>query len=297
MSTPFLKAGLHADIPHERYHADPAPEPSLSHSIIKVLLEQTPAHAWHAHPRLNPEHARDFARKYDIGNGAHALTLEGRAADFVIIGEKDYRKNAATEARDTAIKRKGIPILGHEWDKVSAMHHARVDWSFAALGFDPFARTTGTPEATIITQISGIWVRCRVDFLPKEGRLFWDYKTTKSADFVSLKRKVFDLGYDTQEAWYRRLIRYATDRKMTGRFLFQETDPPYACAMYEFDDETIREADARCDKALTAWRYCLENDRWPAYPPFANVVRAPEYLAYQRLEQEALLERMTAKND
>src|SRR5258708_2254328 len=45
------------DLDDDDYHQDPAPEPSLSSSIVKLLDQQTPAHAYAAHPRLNPQFA------------------------------------------------------------------------------------------------------------------------------------------------------------------------------------------------------------------------------------------------
>src|SRR5260221_5320495 len=42
------------DIADADYHADCCAVPSLSSSIVKLLDQQTPLHAWQAHPRLNP---------------------------------------------------------------------------------------------------------------------------------------------------------------------------------------------------------------------------------------------------
>ena len=47
---------IHTDISAEAYHADPAPEPSLSSSVAKILVNLSPAHARIAHPRLNPDY-------------------------------------------------------------------------------------------------------------------------------------------------------------------------------------------------------------------------------------------------
>ena len=49
-----LPAGLHLGVIEAEYHADPAPEPSLSRSLAHTLLTRSPRHAWQAHPRLNP---------------------------------------------------------------------------------------------------------------------------------------------------------------------------------------------------------------------------------------------------
>ena len=50
-----LAPGLHYDVPEDVYHADRlCAVPTLSRAIAQRLLTRSPAHAWHAHPRLNP---------------------------------------------------------------------------------------------------------------------------------------------------------------------------------------------------------------------------------------------------
>ncbi|WP_242401117.1 hypothetical protein [Acetobacter okinawensis] len=43
------------DLPEAQYHADPCPTPSLSNSVARILLDESPMHAHFSHPRLNPE--------------------------------------------------------------------------------------------------------------------------------------------------------------------------------------------------------------------------------------------------
>jgi hypothetical protein len=74
--------GLHPAISADAYHADPAPAPSLSSSIAKTILHQTPRHAWFEHPRLNPNFEPKDDSKFDLGSVAHELLL-GKGAGFV----------------------------------------------------------------------------------------------------------------------------------------------------------------------------------------------------------------------
>ena len=76
-------AGVY-QMPAEEYHADPCPEPSLSASLIKTLLARSPLHAWHEHPRLNPNVVKEERKEYDRGSAAHALLLEGEDRMAVI---------------------------------------------------------------------------------------------------------------------------------------------------------------------------------------------------------------------
>jgi hypothetical protein len=85
------------------YHADPCLEPSLSSTIARVLCDSAPAHAQHAHPRLNLQNVEEEAEHFDIGTAAHAILLEGEAA-VTVIDAKDWRTNAAKDARDAATR-------------------------------------------------------------------------------------------------------------------------------------------------------------------------------------------------
>jgi endonuclease/exonuclease/phosphatase family metal-dependent hydrolase len=76
------KPGIYRDFPTAAYFADPCPEPSFTQSLAKILIEQSPLHAYQAHPRLNVPAAdedADEAEKYSkakaIGNAAHSLML------------------------------------------------------------------------------------------------------------------------------------------------------------------------------------------------------------------------------
>src|SRR5262245_29477228 len=115
-----LDVGIHAISPAQ-YHADPCPAPSLSSSIAKMLCLESAAHAQYAHPRLNPAGAGDDAdERFDIGTAAHALLLEGTTA-IAVIDAKDYRTNAAKDARDAAYAAGLTPLLKARWTDVQAM--------------------------------------------------------------------------------------------------------------------------------------------------------------------------------
>ena len=85
------------------YHAGPCPAPELSNSLIKVLLGQSPLHAWTKHPKLNPGFRQYESDKFDRGTAAHSMLLEGED-NIVIVDAEDWRTKAAKEAREAARK-------------------------------------------------------------------------------------------------------------------------------------------------------------------------------------------------
>ena len=195
--TKISEPGIY-DIPADDYHADPTPEPSLSSSIAKVLIARTPRHARLQHPRLNPNFERSHNKKYDIGIAAHAMLLEGEDV-FVEVDARDFKSDAAKEARDAAYAAGKTPLLPHQIETVGAMNkaaHAQLDRHEEARGiFDH-----GKAEQTIIWQEAGIWCKARPDLIVSGGAL-WDYKTTTDANPDVWQRQCFNLGADIQASW------------------------------------------------------------------------------------------------
>jgi hypothetical protein len=50
----IIQPGIYYDITPADYFADPCPEPSATQSVLKVLLDQSPAHARCEHPTPGP---------------------------------------------------------------------------------------------------------------------------------------------------------------------------------------------------------------------------------------------------
>src|SRR5215207_1896157 len=150
----------------DAYHADPCLEPSLSASIAHLLYEQSPLHAWTAHPKLNPNYQRVESHKFDVGRTAHALLLEERPVDKVIaiVEAPDWRTKAARERREQARLDGKIPMLAHHVDAVVAMlgaTRAQLD----AVETDPPLLAAGRAEQTLIWQEDGVTCRALVDWL------------------------------------------------------------------------------------------------------------------------------------
>lgn len=262
------------DIPAEVYHEDPCPEPSLSASIAKVLLNKTARHAWMAHPRLNPDHEEENKLAFDIGHAAHALMLEGE--DGVEIIEADsYRTKAAKEARDAAYAAGKTPLLPHQAAEVRTMvvvgQAQLADHAEASGAFE-----NGKPEQTLVWQEHGIWCRARLDWLPANGTVFYDYKTTTDANPDAWQRRAFELGADLQAAFYRRGIRAVLGiDNPQFRFVVQEKTVPYALSVVELTPAALALGDAKVHMAIETWRQCFMSNCWPGYPREVCYLDAP----------------------
>ena len=95
----MLPIGLHENISHDVYHADPSERPSLSSHLAGILLARSPAHAKLSHPRFGGAFPDKPSDEMNVGSIIHGLLLGG-GADIVEIDADNYRTKAAQEARD-----------------------------------------------------------------------------------------------------------------------------------------------------------------------------------------------------
>lgn len=263
------------DMPAEKYHADPCPEPSLSCSVAKILLAQSPQHAWLAHPRLNPDFAPVEKKEYDLGSGAHDLLLEGGSKVAVIDPARYPAKNgniptgwtndAIREARDLAREEGKHPVLLSDFEAMKLMRVAAEKAIFTCTDLSGIRLAAGRPEQTVIWKERGIWLRARIDWLSIDRRLILDYKTTTDATPAVFNRQITRMGYHIQEAFYRRGIKALTKTNPEFVILAQENVPPYGCSFHAIDAAMQEIADAKVESAIRMWASCLKASNWPGY--------------------------------
>lgn len=276
------------DMPEAVYHADPCPTPSLSSSIAKKLVHETPLHAWTAHPRLNPYHEPQHKDAFDLGSTAH-MRLLGKGAEVVVVDAEDWRTKAAREARDTARAEGKTPILRKDSDRVDAMVEA-AHLQLTAIGVgDVFSRAIDR-EVTFIAEVDGVLCRCRVDALGVERResgpvlIAYDYKTTpKIPTPDELPKLLANLGYDIQDDHYTSVVTAATGLPCEMRFVVQEKSDPHLLAVTSLSPLWRQDAQRAGKRAREVWRRCLEENAWYGLPGDIIEVDAPAFHA-QTLE-------------
>ena len=279
-----LNPGIH-DIPAAAYHADPCPAPSLSRSIGWALISQSPLHAFGLSPKLAGTVTDPAATKaMDMGSALHMLLL-GKGAEIRPIEAKDWRTNAAKEARDAARREGFTPLLSADADlaveAASAIRHhlTRHDDGH-------YLAAPGRSEAVLIWREGDVWCRVMVDRIPDgDGAPLLDIKTTAgSARPEAWAKKLATDGYAFQAAFYLRGARALGLSPKRFLFVVAENTAPFATSIVEADDYMLAWADALVSDAITRWRDCLANNHWPAHqratyraplPPWAEFAFMP----------------------
>jgi hypothetical protein len=282
--TQIIAPGVY-DMAADRYHSDPCPVPSLSSSIAKKLVRQSPMHAHYAHPRLGGNGGGTPTQAMDDGTILHAIIL-GKGGDIEVIEADDFRTNAAKAARDAARAAGKTPILAHKLTALRATAHA-IRKNIEA---HPAARRLlgpGKAEQAMIWEEDGVWFRSLVDWMPEGGRGLMDLKTTGlSAAPGEFERKLIH-DYAFQDAFYARgykaLMGVYPDPML---FVAAETEEPCGVSVMAAALTLRAVAEAEVERAVRTWRHCMTTNEWPGYPPFVASVEAPNWLITKMGEQE-----------
>lgn len=289
-----LAPGFHADIPDSVYHKDPAPEPSLSSSMAKVILDQSPLHAWHQHPRLNapPEDADTEeteakpTRPKEIGSAAHRLIL-GRGKLVRVIEGSDYKSKTAQAARAAAYAAGASPILRSDFEKAEAMAKAVQAQAATIEGCEAFREGVDYPSelVAIAQDPSGVYLRILIDRLEDHGdhATIWDVKTGDvSAAPTGLGRRIFNMQMEVQAALYERVVvqlRPELAGRIRFRWLFVENDPPHLIMPAELDATGMEIGRRKVEAAIELFRRGMQNNDWPGYPPAVVTAEYPSFAA------------------
>ena len=283
--TKIENTGVYEDIHETEYHADPCPEPSLSSSVAKLLVNRSPAHAWVAHPRLNPDYVADNGKSYtNVGSAVHAAALDGDWSRIEFVDAPDFRTKAAREMRDSAISEHRYPLLEKQRQQIEDM----VATLIPALAQDTILTVAGKArltESVFAWQENGAWIRTRPDLVQSD--MITDVKTTGLAatDDGWGRKQIWE--YAMQAGLYRRgYAKVLGDgEKPRWRFVVQEQDAPYAVAMFEFDSEALDYCDRLAERAVQIWSECISNNEWPSYPTGVHVAEMPAWLRVRSISE------------
>jgi hypothetical protein len=258
------------NMPDHIYHADPAPEPSLSSTLARKLLTETPMHAWAAHPGsagFEPTHSEAF----DLGKACHQMLLGG-GPEIDVIDAPDWRGKDAREAREASREAGRVPMLARDHDRAVTMLMA-VQEQLAAGGLaDAFEGATAL-EASYFAFFDGCWNRAR----PDAGHLgddpiIYDFKTTSGlATPDNAIKSACAYGYDHQAAHYLDVVEHYEQRPFRFRFVFAEIKRPHGVCVIELSPEWLAAAREKAARARAIWTDCVMRNVWPGHP--AGVVQ------------------------
>ena len=298
---PIMAPGVYR-ISAERYHQDPAPEPSLSSSMAKTLVAETPLDAWCDSQRLNPNYEPPEDKDFDVGHAAHSLVL-GVGADFAECPAHHLSKNGAMgtnaakawaeDCRENGI----VPLTPKQFNAVHSYADAvRGALKIHGIRFDP-----DRSEIAALAHFEGVWNRMMADNAPVKSPYIYDLKTTgRGVSTDEMARAVSNMRYDISVAHYLRVWKEATGEDRRMRLIFvskpqgdkmKNRIPQVGIAELcndgsgrlssdfaqdePFTGDWFADAENDLSKARRILRRCLDTGEWPGYPQRPALLGAP----------------------
>jgi hypothetical protein len=278
------------DVPAVQYHRDDfnTPEPSLSASIAKTLISESPAHAKAKHPRLTDYPiVREADDALDLGTVVHAILLDESVPNVDVYDYDAWRSNDAKAAKAGSLSAGRIPMKRHDWERALTVAE-NVKEELRNIAITPRPLTNGKPEQTLTWMEGDVYCRARLDWLSSDHTIIDDLKTSsRSANPHGFDRTLFSMGYDISAAFYLRGVRAVTGVDAVFRWVVVETTPPYALSVLTLAPDALALADAKVDHAIKVWGECLAANRWPGYSDRLCHIEAPPWEEARWLERAA----------
>jgi len=265
----ITKPGIYTNISSADYFSDPCPKPSLTQSIAKIILENSPAHAWQEHPRLNPKWQPSDPTKFDVGNIAHSLLLRRGKEIVVIEGYDDWRKDKPKQIRDELLREGKHGVLQKHYILATRMVDAAKQQLFRIKDLPELFSAFWDNEACLAWLEEGLWFRQLVDGVAGDRLIVADYKSTDmSVAPHSIGRKMASDNWPIQAAMAERGLNMLKAEQPARRYFFvaQETYEPYALTVCELSEGHLERGRQQLDRAIQIWKHCIKHDQWPSYP-------------------------------
>lgn len=289
------KPGIFYDVASADYFADPAPTPSLTQSVAKILLEKSPAHARLEHPKLCPPASDDdepekYVKAQAIGNAAHALLI-GRGKELAVGNFESWMSKDAKAFKADALAKCLTPILDKHMQSAEEMCGAALSQLEQMPQHDTaFLPGAGSGEVVLAWQEGNLWFRTMIDWVRETRPSCYDLKTSAmSCAPHAVEDRASVMGWDLQGAMHERGLD-ALDPKNAGRrkfyFVALENEPPYGLTVVELSEADLTMGRKKLAMAIDIWRHCMATDTWPAYPPETVLSRPRGYLETKFLERE-----------
>ena len=277
-----------------RTHVNSRP---LTQSIAKILVEQSPAHARIAHPRLTtpeeeePDEPEKYIKAQAIGSACHAKLI-GRGKLIAVAMFDSWRSKDARAFKEEMIAEGRTYILAKHFEAADLTVKA-VRAQLDAAGWND-AFTQGDGEVVLCWQEGkGIWLRTMIDWLTPDLRHCYDLKTSGvSIAPHGIGYKIDEDGWDIQAAMHERGLA-VLDPEGRGRrryrFPIIENKKPHALLPVELGEHHLAIGRRKLAVAINLWSRCIETGEWPAYAATPIIPDVPPVREARWIEREAAM--------
>lgn len=257
-------------------------EEGINQSSLKKILS-SPAHYQAALKfRMIPTPAME------MGTALHCLSLDGETKfDASYIRKPDGIKLNTKEGKEwkEGVGRKKVLSSGGKddpWGSVQGMaaELAKLAW------FDPTQEDyIKYNEVSYYWDWLGVGCKARLDRVLVDEGIVLDLKTTDTVDHDQFQKKVINLGYDFQAAYYAQAASVAYGKPFRFIFVAVERKAPFTVDLFEASPEMMNEAMTKCEIALRRYAKCNETGEWPNKEPVIRSMGYPNWYNPVKVEE------------
>jgi hypothetical protein len=218
---------------------------------------------------------------FQVGRLAHMMILEpDRFAEQVVTQGPINDKTGKPFGRETK--------AFQEWQNANPGLTVVDPWLHLALDRMPQQvadlLTGGVAEASVFADLAcGLRVKCRPDYL--RGTSIVDLKTC--ADVDDAERNIRSYSYWFSHAWYRMVMREATQKPHDMRFIFVEKAAPHRWRIVNLAPDYVEYADNRCDELVGQISEAVRLDRFDDAGPVEIEATLPKWFAGDEFSVDA----------
>ena len=289
MATLITKPGAYHGIDEADYHrnANLLPGPSLSSSGAKVLLNKSPRHFWFDSP-MNPDRPEPEDKPhFNVGRAAHDFVLlADRWPEAYYVLPEGFNANATKAQAEEHAKRDAAREAGKcvlKFDEAETVKAVALSLSKNDLAMKLL--TNGEPEVTIAWQdeATGVWLRCRPDFLPHKRQIIPDLKFMADGSRKAFSRSIANNGYALSAAMYLDGIKavFGDDFHAHWLHVVVEKEAPHVVALWELPAADIERGRWLYRRAVRQFAACLKSGDWFGYADAPQQCGLPGWEAKQ----------------
>ncbi|UZR29038.1 PD-(D/E)XK nuclease-like domain-containing protein [Methylococcus mesophilus] len=247
-------AGIAYGLPAATYHSDPA----VSKSGLDRLAKSPAHYRWWLENREEPTKA------LILGTAIHTAVLEPDElrTRYAFMLEGLDRRTKEGKAIYAELESGGRTVLSADDEKLvtGVMESVQLHPTASEL----LRGGEGMSEVSCFTELEGLNVKCRPDWLRRDG-IVVDLKTTEDASPRGFARSVANYRYQVQAAYYLDCLAATGLSPHTFVFIAVEKSDPHAVGIYELDAEALELGRELYRRDLALLKHCLATDEWPGY--------------------------------
>lgn len=289
-------AGLHYGVPYEVYASWPAANFSkikaIRYTASKCKYEidnpkkPTPAMVIGDALHIATLEPGRFEGKFHIYGPCDLRTKEGKAyfAEQQRIGQGKLmirRKASEDESEDESEETPKKSLLG-QIELVRGMAKS----IHAMKAASRFLDGAGQNEVSALWKDTetGLWCKARfdrnisnLDIAGVIHECVVEIKSDRDASEWAFAKTVDARGYGAQAVGYATGLRLLTGKPIFHVFIVVENFPPFDCAIYTLQDESLQTGYLQYRQMLSRYAECLKTNKWPGYKDEIQPLSMPGY--------------------